>query len=201
MKINEYVLRPKRVSKVKWLEYVFFGSFFAGIILANLCGKESLGQFGVFNTYFLKQFQYARIQDGDLLAYIIETRTPILAIIILTGMTRFWYQLQILFVIWNGGIFGFLCVSGIMNLGPKAIFLMVTALLPQYIFYVLMYLILLKTFGQIHQSKEVVYGSSKESNRFWLLFVSGLVIAVFLLGLLSEAYINPFFVKKIIKIF
>jgi hypothetical protein len=201
MRINEYVLRPKRVSGIKWLEYIFFVSFLIGIILANLFGKDNLGQFGIFNTYFLKQFQYAKIQDGDLLAYIMEVRTPILFILILTGMTGFWYPLQMIFVVWNGGILGFLCVSGIMNLGPGAILLMGTALFPQYIFYVFMYLVLLKTFNQIHSPKDVIYGSAKESKRFWILFVAGIVIAIFLLGLLSEAYINPFLMKKVIKIF
>lgn len=201
MRISECVVRPKRISRMKCLEYIFFGSFLLGIVFANLCGKENLGQFGIFNTYFLKQFQYAKIQDTDLLAYILETRVPVLIILILSGMTSFWYPLQILFVVWNGGIFGFLCVSGIMNLGAGAILMMGTALFPQYIFYVVMYLILLKTFSQIHAPKEVVYGGSKESNRLWLLFVSGLVLAIFMIGIMAEAYINPFLMKKVIKIF
>ena len=201
MRISDYVLRPKRVSSIKWLEYIFFGSFLLGIILANLCGKDSLEQFGIFNTYYLKQFQYAKILDSDLLAYIMEIRVPILGMLILTGMTSFWYPLQILFVGWNGGILGFLCVSGIMNLGVGAILLMGTALFPQYIFYVLMYLILLKTFSQYHDPKEVCYTGQRTQKRFWLLVVAGLIAAIFLIGLLSEAYINPFLMKKVIKIF
>lgn len=201
MRISDYVLRPKKMSSIKWLEYIFFGSFFLGIILANLCGKDSLEQFGVFNTYYLKQFQYAKIMDSDLLAYIMEIRVPILGMLILTGMTSFWYPLQILFVVWNGGILGFLCVSGIMNLGVGAILLMGTALFPQYIFYVLMYLILLKTFSQLHDQKEVCYMGQRTQKRFWLLVVAGLIVAIFLLGLLSEAYINPYLMKKVIKIF
>lgn len=201
MKIREKLRRPKKVSAVKWLEYIFFGSFFMGIILANLCGKERLTQFGIFNTYYLQQFQYAEIQSTGLLSYILEIRLPILGVLLLTGMTSFWYPLQVLFVIWNGGILGFLCVSGIMNLGAGAILLTGTALFPQYIFYVLLYLLLLESFRRLHAQREVCQVGRQNKKSIGFLVIAGLIALTFLLGVLTEAYINPLLMKKVIKIF
>ena len=201
MKLKEYLSRPKKVSKIKWLEYIFFGSFLVGILLANICGKEKLEQFGIFNTYYIQQFQYAKIQASDLLAYILEIRVPVLGILVLASMTGFWYPIQILFVVWNGGILGFLCVSGIMNLGAGAILLIGTALFPQYIFYVVMYVLLVETLSQLHAPKEIYQTGKGERKRLWFLLTAGLIAAIFLLGILAETYINPFLLKKVIKIF
>ncbi len=192
---------PKKNPQIRYLEYVFFGAFFVGIILANLYGKEHLAQFGVFNRYFLQQFEYSRIDGGELFIYILQTRIPVLFVLVMFGMTNYWYILHLVFVAWNGAAVGFLFVSGISNLGLKAILLVLVSLLPQYIFYVIFYFLFLEMQIQLQRRREQCIGGEKGTRKIMLLLLGLVLLMLLLFGVLSETYVNPFFMKKVLKIF
>lgn len=187
--------------KKKKLKYLFFGFFFVGILLANLFGKENLAQFGIFHTYFLQQFKYAKIDEMDLFLYLLRARLPMLGILVLFGITEFWYPMHILFVAWNGGALGFLLVSALSNLGLKGTLLVIFSLFPQYIFYVLLYLMVLEMQVLMHGGNgSISIGAGvKRKGRYFLL--TGMMLLLFSFGILTETYINPYIMKNILKIF
>lgn len=187
--------------KKKRLKYLFFGFFFIGILIANLFGKEKLAQFGIFNTYFLQQFEYARIDETDLFLYIIRERLPVLGFLLLFGMTEFWYPMHILFVSWSGGAIGFLFVSALSNLGMKGILLVVLSLLPQYIFYFFMYLVLLETQSMMHGECGTGFTGGRMKNKGKYFIAGGLILLLAIFGILTETYLNPFLMKNVLKIF
>lgn len=187
--------------KKKRLKYLFFGFFFIGILIANLFGKEKLAQFGIFNTYYLQQFEYVQIDETDLFLYIMRERLPVLGFLVLFGMTEFWYPMHLFFVAWNGGAIGFLFVSALSNLGVKGILLVALSLIPQYIFYVLMYLLLFEIQGMQHGEAGSVFSGGKIKHRGKYLVGFGIVLLLAVFGILTETYINPFLMKNIIKLF
>lgn len=191
---------PKKKTKIRYLEYIFFGSFFVGVLLANLYGKENLSQFGIFNTYYLQQFEYSKIDAADLFVYIIETRIPVLLVLAILGMTHYWLIIHMLFVAWNGAAIGFLFVSGISNLGLKAIPLVLVSLLPQYIFYVALYILLFELQRQLQNRNDYASGE-RNMGKMMMLLLGGIIIFLLLIGILTETYVNPFILKKILKIF
>ncbi len=201
MRKKRIYMEPRKISGESCLKYLFFGSFFIGILLANLSGSQKLLDYGVFNTYFLKQFEYSSISYTDLFLYILEARAPVFLLLVLLGITEFWYPMHFLFVMWNGGALGFLFVSGISNLGIKGILLVILSLVPQYLFYVILYLILFFAQQRIHA--EGGQASAGLSRGRWVMYLisSGLALALLILGILTETYLNPGIMKNILKIF
>lgn len=179
---------------------VFFCAFLLGILLANLCGRETLGEYGIFNTYFLKQFEYAGVRHTELLLYILRQRLPSVVLLFLFGVTEYWYAVNLLFLLWNGGTLGFLIVSAISNLGIRGLFLAIAALLPQYILYVWCYLILLRSQSRLHGQMRSE-GSRTEGGMTACLISGVAAIPILLLGIAAETYLNPYLIKYIIKLF
>ncbi len=192
---------PRRITGEGCLKYLFFGSFFIGILLANLSGSKRLLDYGIFNVYFLKQFEYSSISYTDLFLYILETRAPVFLFLAVLGVTELWYLAHVLFVMWNGGALGFLFVSGISNLGVKGILLVVLSLVPQYLSYVMLYLILFFAQQRLHAKGGRALADRRHGRWAGYLISCALAAVLLILGILSETYLNPGIMKGILKIF
>ena len=81
----------------------------------------------------------------------------------------------------------------ITNFGWKGILYMGGFLFPHYIFYIAGYLLFLKIFWK---KKEDMAMTQKE-----LVMQTGMIVLLFVIGLLAESYVNPIFLKKMLKIF
>ena len=126
----------RREKHLHLLEVLFLGCFVIGIVAANLYGRSRLQQYGILNDYFIQQLKYITIEKHDYFIYVLSARVPVVLALIFFGMTP-WYRLvNSIFLIWSGFSFGFLCVMAIGNIGAGAIWLMIIALCPQFIFYV-----------------------------------------------------------------
>ena len=66
-------------------------------------------------------------------------------------------------------------------------------LFPHYIFYIAGYLLFLKIFWK---KKEDMAMTQKD-----LVMQTGMIVLLFVIGLLVESYVNPIFLKKMLKIF
>lgn len=176
-----------------YLDMVFFGSFFLGIVWANLLGSNSKNRFFMLNEYYFQQLKYAKIDCGGLLVYLLENRIPFLILFLLLSFTVAGILVQILFTGYFGASFGFLCVIAITNFGWRGIVYMGGFLFPHYIFYVLFYFLFLKIF---QKKKEGIPMEQRE-----IAASTGILVLLFVLGLLSESYVNPVFLKKLIQIF
>lgn len=190
----EKVSGLRREKHLHILEILFLSCFVIGIVAANLYGRSRLQQYGILNDYLIQQLKYITIEKHDYFIYVLTARLPVVLGLIFFGMTPWHRLVNGMFLIWSGFSFGFLCVMAISNLGAGAILLMVTALLPQFIFYVLGYWMLLRV--------EEKYQSGTEHAKMgeWLL-LWGILLLLFFIGFLTEAYLNPgimhFVLKKI----
>ncbi|MDE7062259.1 MAG: stage II sporulation protein M, partial [Lachnospiraceae bacterium] len=170
--------------KIRWFEMVFFLFFVLGIILANLFKESQMNQYGVINSYFIQQLKYIEIRGGDFLVYIISKRIPLLVFLCVLGMTALCRTVHGCFLAWAGFSLGFLCVAAIRNMGAGAVGLIMLSLFPHYLFYGAGYGILL------HMQRQYQEDLRKRPRLEWCA-VWGVVAMLFLLGMLSEAYINP----------
>lgn len=179
--------------KLRLLEVLFFLFFLLGIILANLFQESQMNQYGVINSYFIQQLKYMQIHGGDFLVYILSKRLPVILLLCILGMTALHRTVHGCFLSWIGFTLGFLCVTAIRNLGAGAIGLILTSLFPHYLLYGAGYGMLL------HVQRQYQEGGRRRTRVEWCA-LWGVIGMLFLLGMLSEAYINPsvfqFFLKN-----
>ncbi len=184
--------KERRTMSTYHLDMVFFLCFFVGILWANLLGDSSRNRFFMLNEYYLQQLKYSEIDGNGLLLYILENRLPGLLLMVLLSFTLAGILVQILFVGYFGASFGFLCVMAITNFGWKGLVYIGGFLFPHYIFYIIFYLLFLRIFIK---GKEGISTGKKEK-----MIQAGILILLLLLGFFSESYVNPVFLKGLIKI-
>lgn len=186
-------VREKKLFSTYHLDMVFFFTFFLGIIGANLMGERSKNHFFMLNEYYLQQLKYTKIDLNGLLLHILENRLPYLILLMLLSFTLAGILTQIFFVGYFGLSLGFVCVMAITNFGWKGAVYIGGFLFPHYIFYVIFYVLFLKIF--IKKKEEITIGKKE------LLIQSGILVLLLVLGLFTESYVNPVFLKNLIRIF
>lgn len=135
-----------RILAVCHLDMIFFVSFFVGILWANFIGDSSKNRFFMLNEYYLQQLKYAKLDYNRLFLYILENRLPLFGILLLLSFTVVGILIQILFILYFGVSFGFLCVIAITNFGWKGILYMGGFLISTLHIYIAGYLLFLKIF-------------------------------------------------------
>lgn len=176
-------------------------AFFCGILLANLLGIEQLKQYSIFNEYFLNQLSYVSVNYNDLLFYIAENRGIMFVLLLVFSVTKFGIPVHFLYIIWNGFSFGIAMVSVIVNFGFKGILVLCAFLLPQYLFYILTYIMLFYFSWQWTDIvKNEKYRQPLFSKKIWTVCFFIVMILLFFIGIMTESYLNPYIIKKIIKI-
>ena len=108
------------------------------------------------------------------------------------------------FLAWQGFAAGFLMAASVVSYGAKGMLLMGTAFFPQYLLYIPAYVVciyLAVFFKERIQTKGG--GSGIGHKREYLLFLALclLLLGIYITGILLESYVNPFLLKKILKIF
>lgn len=181
-------------QKYLWIEIVFFASFTAGIVAANLFGQAKLEQTGILSTYFIQQFKYLTISKSDYLIYICGIRIPVVIFLLTFGMTMVYKLIHGGVMAWVGFSLGFVCVGAISNMGIRAIPVLLASVLPHYIFYGLGYAAMVRMQWNHHVAHQ------KKTMVEWVVLYA-IVLVLFLLGILSETYISLELTQKILKKF
>ncbi len=180
------------------------GAFAAGILLANLMGREAVSNAGILNDYFVEKFQYTEINGQNLFFYIIGERIPLLLLLLALTVTSLGMAGGILMLGWQGFSVGFMLSAAIAKYGVKGILLVLGGAFPQYLFYFPVYVLYCYLTAhlrkRLHRDKTgngtergYIYGA-------WLIAAVGLIL-IFVMGIFLESYINPTILKKILKIF
>ena len=89
------------------------GAFAAGILLANLMGREAVSNAGILNDYFVEKFQYTEINGQNLFFYIIGERIPLLLLLLALTVTSLGMAGGILMLGWQGFSVGFMLSAAI----------------------------------------------------------------------------------------
>ena len=156
--------------------------FLLGVIYVNFIARKYVAVPGIFSDYFLDQFLDLQIDVREYLWYLLRLRAvPFLALAALS-FTRARRVSGVLFLVWAGASGGILLSSAAADLGIKGCLLCVTALFPQFLFYIPAFVVLLWYCYTAPQS---------HWNRQKTIFV----ILTMALGLITELYVNPIVVK------
>lgn len=190
-----------KITIAKKAEFVYFISFFLGILLANILGFEQLEQYGILNEYFIKQLLYVSINYNELFLYVVENRGVIFLLLLVFSITRLGMPVHFLYIAWNGFSFGVAMVSVIANFGIKGILVLCGFLFPQYLFYVLLYLLIFVISCYWQERQESGQNPSLGIPKVMLVaVVIVLLVGFFMLGVITESYVNPYIIEKIVKI-
>ncbi len=190
----------------KWL-FLFFGGICIGVLFANLLGGRYMDQINLLSDYLLQKYRGSEIQSGELFWYCLKTRILPMCYIWMFGLTMFGRFVGYWYVVWYGFSTGSMLSIATMRFGAKGILLCIAGVLPQYIFYIpALFMLLMMSAGVSARlygkggSIQTVYGGRKKLiGVYFVLFVVMAVVCI--IGVTCESYVNPFVLKKILKIF
>ena len=155
--------------------------FVGGILYANTGARDHILAAGIFSDYFLEQYTQAEIQTQDYFWYILSVRAGLLGVIALMGQMkklRRWIVAAVL--VWTGFLGGLFFTAAVIKLGPVGILFCLAAIIPQALFYIAGYGIVLWYFYSFPRAS---WNSAKTVGTI-------LTIGV---GIISESYLNPIF--------
>lgn len=170
----------------KQLLAFFMPGFLLGVLYVNFFAVKYMAQPGIFSTYFLEQYQSVDIVAGEYLWYLIRVR--VFPFLVLSGLalTKARKAAAVLFLAWTGISGGILFSLAVADMGIKGSILCITGMLPQFLFYIPAYLVL------------IWYAYSYPDshwNRQKTIFISFMMAA----GLIFEIYVNPLLVRAFLS--
>lgn len=187
----------------KWL-FFFFGGVCIGVLFANLLGRGYMDQINLLSEYLLQKYQGSEIRSGELFWYCLRTRILPMCYIWMFGLTMFGRVAGYWYVSWYGFATGALLSVATMRFGAKGVLLCIVGVLPQYLLYIpALFLLLLMSAGvsaRLYGKGGYMCGGRKKLvGIYFALFV--VLALVCIIGAVCESYVNPFLLKKILKLF
>lgn len=188
----------------------FVGGLFFGIFYANFFAREYLENVGFVSDYFQIRYLQEDVNKNLLFPYLLKGRGLSFFLIWLMG-SSFLGGIMIYVVLgWIGFSVGIYLVAAIVKYGLGGIGFCLAALFPQCLFYIPAFGLVLWQAYSINRKKVGAesFGRSafigKSGNRelylryFVVLFLGLLLL---FLGILTESYVNPQILKKILEKF
>lgn len=170
----------------KQLTVFYMAGFLIGILYANLISKRYITSSGIFSEYFLSQYASIEVIAEEYIAYIFRVRIFPMITVIIFGQTKLRKLMVFFSFIWIGFSGGMLIVAAIVQLGAKGILLCMIGITPQFLFYILAYMVVLWHFYRYPISK-------------WNYGKTVFVVLTMVLGIVTEAYVNPILMKMFIN--
>ena len=180
---------------------VFLTGFAAGILYMVLFGRAAAHETALLGRYFFSRYQQAELASGELLWYTLKSRVSQLTLLWLTGFTFFGTAAVFLSLAWMGAALGITLTTAAMKLGFAGILLCLASGLPQFFLYVPAVAWLFQKICETSENRPWRgrrYGGNSRQMMPYLL-VWGLGFLLFLAGSLLESYVNPMFLKMILK--
>ena len=161
--------------------------FFMGILYENLFAGNQGTAPELFQKSTLQQYLQLEVVSHTYLWYVLKERMLFVGALYVIGFLKWKKAVTLGFLGLCGFLFGMLSVSSVLNLGIGGLFLCILGLLPHGVFYGMGLVVLLYHWYRY---------PNRKWNRMKLLFC----FVVFILGILSEVYVNPWIMKWIIPI-
>lgn len=162
------------------------GGFLLGILYTNVVSRESLFLARMFSEYDIEQYLQTEIQTMEYFGYLLPVRLMPFVFLAVIGKIKFrrWAATGVL--AWTGFLLGILFTTAIMQLGIKGILVCLVALLPQGLFYVAGYGLVL---WHLYLYPKIRWNMTKTIA----------VLILILSGMILECYTNPLFMKIVLK--
>lgn len=190
------ILKFKIIHK-KFFIVLFMIGFLVGILFTNIFGKAYILGVGLLGEYFLLHFKYTQINYNRLLMYVFQERIQLFLVVCILGITNIGIPVIGAFFVWLGFSSGVLLSVGILKFGLKGIMICLSAVFPQFLIYIPVYL--LYSDKLIDQK---VSGRSTWKKQKWLQYVLFVVLGILVIafGAVLETYINPIILKKVLSL-
>ena len=178
-------MKIQEVKKLICIVFVF--GFFAGIVYLNVFARSHLISLEIFDEYFLEQYSGNDLNTNTYIWYITKLRLfPVICLWVI-AQTGYGRIAGALFLLWTGFASGMILTVSVFKLGIKGIIFCVVGMLPHFICYITVFIMLLL---YLFNYPDTRWNSTKTVS----------VILFLLLGIITEAYINPVLLDIFIKL-
>lgn len=157
---------------------IFMMGFFAGILYLNIFARASLMSTGIFDSYFMEQYSGYKLNTMSYIWYVIKLRAVPVICLLIVSRTRLGKVAGGIFLAWTGFASGMILTMAVFRLGIKGIFLCIVGVLPHFICYITVYIMLF------------IYLFCYPNTR-WNATKTVSMVLFMLLGIITESYINP----------
>ncbi|MCR1840603.1 stage II sporulation protein M [Murimonas intestini] len=190
-------------KKTLWLlGGLFAAGFLTGILGVNLWGKEDISQAGILSTYYISQYKYLQIDSGALFFFLLFRRVKWLVLLWALGYTAVGLPAALIYGAWMGLSAGIVMTVAVMKMGLSGLLFCLGAMLPQNLIYLPVILIFLYFVCQKGREKyqrgKLVTGLQWDND---YTAAAGICLLLFVLGILTESYVNPWVLRQLLNIF
>lgn len=180
---------------------VFLAGFAAGVLYMALFGRSVVHETTLLSRYFFSKYQQVEFASGELFLYILKSRMSAFTLLWLTGFTFFGTAASLLALAWVGISLGITMTTAAMKLGFSGMLICLASGLPQLILYVPATAWLLRKISEMSENRERrssrYSGGRGQLLSYLLVWLLGFFL--FFLGSLLESYVNPLFLKAVLK--
>lgn len=162
----------------KQLFVFFMPGFLLGILYVNLVMKKYTAHAGIFSDYFLQQYPHVDIVTGEYIWYLLKIRCVPFLVLMGLAFTKMRKISSVAFLVWTGFSGGLLLSTAVLGMGIKGSILCVVGILPQFIFYIPAYMVI------------IWYGYTYPKNQ-WNAQKSIFISFMLFVGIMLEVYVNP----------
>ena len=180
---------------------VFLTGFAAGVLYMALFGRSVVHETTLLSRYFFSKYQQVEFASGELFLYILKSRMSAFTLLWLTGFTFFGTAASLLALAWVGISLGITMTTAAMKLGFSGMLICLASGLPQLILYVPATAWLLRKISEMSENRERrssrYSGGRGQLLSYLLVWLLG--FSLFFLGSLLESYVNPLFLRAVLK--
>lgn len=196
----EQYIKPKT-----YIYIIFLVSFLVGVLLSFLFQKDE-AQGILWLDHILQYVKYSEIQYGEMFFYVLKRRIIVIAIIILLCISGRGKYFLMGGVGLAGGFCGFYITEFVVAKGILGSLLFAVGIFPHYICYTYGYMCLLNWIMKTSKKHIDINQSSQKKSSFTNINTQKMIkklapVAVVIMGILLECYVNPFILKLFLKIF
>ena len=180
---------------------VFLTGFAAGVLYMALFGRSVVHETTLLSRYFFSKYQQVEFASGELFLYILKSRMSAFTLLWLTGFPFFGTAASLLALAWVGISLGITMTTAAMRMGFSGMLICLASGLPQLILYVPAAAWLLRKISEMSENRERrssrYSGGRGQLLSYLLVWLLGFFL--FFLGSLLESYVNPLFLRAVLK--
>lgn len=174
------------IRRYRFILFIFAGMI-VGTVLFNIFIKLKITDADLLGNDYLAIYDSVRINGVTVWKYVLKSRMKWLVFLVLAGITKIRIPIYALFTMAAGAGSGILISVMVLKYGLMGIAVFLISIFPQFIFYGIMYVLMLKIFIE----STGLVGMRKN------LILAGIIIAMFIAGTYMEAFLNPIALKKL----
>ncbi len=180
---------------------VFLAGFVFGVFYIAVFGKTAVHSTSLLSPYFFSKYPQIEFVREELFLHTFKSRLSTFTVLWLTGLTVLGTAAAYLYLCWLGAALGITFTTAAMKMGLQGILLCIGSSLPHFVLYVpLVFWVLRKICEMSRGPKLQMRQWNSEKRRFYAylaVWVIGTVL--FFAGCFLESYVNPIFLKPILK--